>query len=51
VEEFEDDDYLTCGKCMTEFPLEKITSFIKHKKKDCKEPGQEVTTGLQPGKI
>lgn len=47
----EDDDYLTCGKCMTEFPLVKITSFIKHKIKDCKEPGQEVTTGLQPGKI
>lgn len=44
----EDDDYLTCGKCMTEFPLDKITSFIKHKKKDCKEPGQEATTGLQP---
>ena len=46
----EDEDYLTCGKCMTEFRLDKISSFIKHKKQDCREPVEELKTGLQAGK-
>lgn len=28
-------DYLTCGKCLSEFPLKNIVTFIEHKKKDC----------------
>ena len=28
-------DYLTCGSCLKEFPLQKITAFIQHKKLDC----------------
>ena len=28
-------DYLTCGSCLREFPLQKITAFIQHKKLDC----------------
>ena len=30
-------DYLTCGSCLKEFPLQKITSFIQHKKLDCED--------------
>lgn len=42
-------DYLTCGKCLSEFPLKNIVTFIEHKKKDCdvisiedKEPGKKL---------
>lgn len=28
-------DYLTCGQCLREFPLQRITLFIQHKKLDC----------------
>ncbi|XP_060566061.1 uncharacterized protein LOC132725079 [Ruditapes philippinarum] len=28
-------DYLTCGQCLREFPLQCITLFIQHKKLDC----------------
>ncbi|XP_052831041.1 zinc finger protein 93 isoform X1 [Octopus bimaculoides] len=28
-------DYLTCGRCLREFPLQNITNFIHHKKNDC----------------
>ncbi|WAR13355.1 ZN296-like protein, partial [Mya arenaria] len=28
-------DYLTCGSCLREFPLQQITTFIQHKKLDC----------------
>lgn len=30
-----DCDYLTCGRCLREFPLQNITNFIHHKKTDC----------------
>lgn len=30
-----DCDYLTCGRCLREFPLQNITNFIHHKKNDC----------------
>ncbi|XP_063441818.1 uncharacterized protein LOC134722173 [Mytilus trossulus] len=33
----EEEDYLTCGKCMSEFRLDRITDFIKHKKQNCQE--------------
>lgn len=42
-------DYLTCGKCLSEFPLKNIVTFIEHKKKDCDvlstgeaEPGEAL---------
>ncbi|KAH3824489.1 uncharacterized protein LOC127882076 [Dreissena polymorpha] len=30
-------DYLTCGQCSREFPLQGITLFIQHKKLDCND--------------
>ncbi|KAK3594359.1 hypothetical protein CHS0354_031739 [Potamilus streckersoni] len=32
-------DYLTCGRCLQEFPLQNITVFIHHKKLDCNDSG------------
>ncbi|KAL3859529.1 hypothetical protein ACJMK2_009745 [Sinanodonta woodiana] len=32
-------DYLTCGRCLQEFPLQNITIFIHHKKLDCNDNG------------
>ena len=32
-----DSDYLTCGQCLKEFPLQKITLFIQHKKLECND--------------
>ncbi|CAC5415070.1 unnamed protein product [Mytilus coruscus] len=40
----EEEDYLTCGKCMSEFRLDRITSFIKHKKQDCQEYVETAAT-------
>lgn len=34
----EEDDYLTCGQCLCEFPLQRITTFIEHKKQACDGP-------------
>ncbi|XP_062621489.1 uncharacterized protein LOC134283062 [Saccostrea cucullata] len=39
-------DYLTCGKCLSEFPLKNIVTFIEHKKKDCDVISYEET---EPG--
>lgn len=36
-----EEDYLTCGRCLSEFPLQKIISFIEHKKQECAEPVPE----------
>ena len=40
----EEEDYLTCGKCMSEFRLDRITSFIKHKQQDCQESMDTAVT-------
>ncbi|KAK3085271.1 hypothetical protein FSP39_000906 [Pinctada imbricata] len=43
----DNNDYLTCGRCLTEFPLKKITQFIEHKKLDCNTQNEEsLTPGL-----
>ncbi|XP_052063744.1 hunchback-like protein [Mytilus californianus] len=40
----EEEDYLTCGKCMSEFRLDRITSFIEHKKQNCQESVETAAT-------
>ncbi|XP_033754027.1 transcription factor Sp1-like isoform X2 [Pecten maximus] len=37
-----EEDYLTCGRCLCEFPLQRITTFIEHKKQECDGPVTEV---------
>ncbi|KAL4235434.1 hypothetical protein ACF0H5_007070 [Mactra antiquata] len=37
-------DYLTCGQCLKEFPLQCITLFIRHKKLDCEDDVDEQET-------
>ncbi|XP_060080294.1 uncharacterized protein LOC132559692 [Ylistrum balloti] len=37
-----EEDYLTCGRCLSEFPLQRITAFIEHKKQECDGPLTEV---------
>ena len=39
-------DYLTCGGCASEFPLQNITNFIQHKKVGCLD-----TPNLEPSPI
>lgn len=42
-------DYLTCGECLKEFPLQNITLFIQHKKLGCDDDTDEVVS--DPGKV
>lgn len=44
-------DYLTCGKCAQEFPLQNITDFINHKTSTCHQelPQHNVGIGFNPG--
>ncbi|XP_021365832.1 uncharacterized protein LOC110458457 [Mizuhopecten yessoensis] len=37
-----EEDYLTCGRCQCEFPLQRITTFIEHKKQECDGPEADV---------
>jgi len=34
-------DYIVCGSCKQDFPLDKMSSFIEHKKQDCL-PGKSL---------